>query len=239
MDFTPHTENDVAEMLAAMGLSKTSELFEHIPAELRLSRPLAIAPGLSEPDLRARLAALASRNRAETLSFVGAGAYPHFVPAAVDALASRSEFSTAYTPYQPEVSQGTLQAIFEFQTISSILLGVEVSNASMYDGASAAAEAVLMALRLGAREERRTVLVARSLHPGVRETIATYASDLEGVEIREIPFGPDGRMDLSGAGETGSLACVVAGYPNFFGVVEDLRAAASFAPLIGIRCSRA
>ncbi|MFM8410011.1 MAG: glycine dehydrogenase, partial [Alphaproteobacteria bacterium] len=139
MDFTPHTETDVAEMLAAMGLARPSDLFEHIPADLRLGRPLAIPLGLSEPDLRARLAALASRDRAETLSFVGAGAYPHFVPAAVDALASRSEFATAYTPYQPEVSQGTLQAIFEFQTISSILLGVEVANASMYDGASAAA----------------------------------------------------------------------------------------------------
>lgn len=228
MDFTPHTDTDVAEMLAAMGLSRTSELFDHIPADLRLATPLAIHPGLSEPDLRARLASLASRDRAETLSFVGAGAYSHFVPAAVDALASRSEFATAYTPYQPEVSQGTLQAIFEFQTISSILLGVEVANASMYDGASAAAEAVLMALRLGAREERRTVLVARSLHPGVRQTIATYASDLEGIEIREVPFGADGRIDLSKAGEISSPACLVVGYPNFFGVVEDLRVASAF-----------
>ncbi|MFM7736313.1 MAG: aminomethyl-transferring glycine dehydrogenase subunit GcvPA, partial [Alphaproteobacteria bacterium] len=155
--------------------------------------------------------------------------YPHFVPAAVDALASRSEFATAYTPYQPEVSQGTLQAIFEFQTISSILLGVEVANASMYDGASAAAEAVLMALRIGAREGRRRVLVARSLHPGVRQTIATYASDLDGVEIAEIPFGPDGRVDLACAGADGDLACVVVGHPNFFGVVEDLRVASAFA----------
>jgi len=229
MDFTPHTETDVSEMLAAMGLARTSDLFEHLPGDLRLGRPLSIPAGLSEPDLRARLSALASRNRAETLSFVGAGAYPHFVPAAVDALASRSEFATAYTPYQPEVSQGTLQAIFEFQTISSILLGVEVANASMYDGASAAAEAVLMALRLGAREGRTNVLVARSLHPGVRQTIATYASDLEGIEIREIPFAADGRVDLAAAADPGALACVVVGHPNFFGVVEDLRAASAFA----------
>ena len=229
MVFTPHTEADLAEMLAAMGLSRTADLFEHIPADLRLNRPLDIAPGLCEPDLRARVAAIASRNRAETLSFVGAGAYQHFVPAAVDALASRSEFATAYTPYQPEVSQGTLQAIFEFQTVSAILLGTEIANASMYDGASAAAEAVLMALRLGAREERRTVYLARSLHPAVRQTIATYASDLEGVVLREIPFGADGRLDLVSLEEEGVPACIVAGHPNFFGVVEDLRVASSWA----------
>ncbi|HZR83155.1 MAG TPA: aminomethyl-transferring glycine dehydrogenase subunit GcvPA [Candidatus Binatia bacterium] len=230
MDFTPHTEADVAEMLAAIGAAQVSDLFAHLPEEVRLRAPLDIAPGLCEPDLRARLASLATRNRAETLSFVGAGAYPHFVPAAVDALASRSEFATAYTPYQPEVSQGTLQAIFEFQTVSAILLGTEVANASMYDGASAAAEAVLMALRVrGGKSPARRVLVARSLHPNVRGVIATYARDLEGVDVSELAWRADGRVDLPAGDGGDDIACVVVGYPNFFGVVEDLRSVVAWA----------
>jgi glycine dehydrogenase subunit 1 len=231
MDFTPHTEADVQAMLATIGVKNIADLFRQIPEELRLASGLEIAPGLSEPDLRARVAALASRNRAETLSFLGAGAYPHFIPAAVDALASRSEFATAYTPYQPEVSQGTLQAIFEFQTISSILLGTELANASMYDGASAAAEAVLMALRIRGAKARGRVVIARSLHPYVRATIATYANRLEGVSLVEAGYDAQGRVTLeegtsgatsNGEAAAGEVLCVVVGYPNFFGVVEDL-----------------
>jgi glycine dehydrogenase subunit 1 len=231
MDFTPHTDADVQAMLAAIGVERIADLFRQIPEGLRLASGLEIPPGLSEPDLRARVAALASRNRSETLSFLGAGAYPHFIPTAVDALASRSEFATAYTPYQPEVSQGTLQAIFEFQTISSILLGTELANASMYDGASAAAEAVLMALRIRGAKARGRVLVARSLHPSVRATIATYADRLEGVSLVEVGYDAHGRIALEegtpgsstdGQGEAGEVLCVVVGYPNFFGVVEDL-----------------
>ncbi len=265
MDFTPHTDADLRAMLAEVGAEQISDLFAHVPAALRQARALDVPAGLSEPDLRARLGALASRNRAETLSFVGAGAYPHFIPAAVDALASRVEFATAYTPYQAEASQGTLQAIFEFQTISSILLGTDLANASMYDGASAAAEAVLMALRLkGDGAGRKRVVVARSLHPAVRATIATYAGDLDGVEIVEAGFDASGRIDLAAAGSAagalgsgvapeaaasgtgdaiaagavdatgdtpgdGDVACVVVGYPSFFGVVEDLRAIVAWA----------
>jgi glycine dehydrogenase subunit 1 len=192
MDFTPHTEADLEAMLAAIGIERVTDLFAHLPEEVRLRGPIDLPPGLSEPDLRARVAALASRNRAETLSFVGAGAYPHFVPAAVDALASRAEFATAYTPYQPEVSQGTLQAIFEFQTVTSILLGTELANASMYDGASAAAEAVLMALRFAPGAATAARGPRALLHPAVRATIATYARDLDGVEIDEVGL-PSGR----------------------------------------------
>ncbi|MEW6269357.1 MAG: aminomethyl-transferring glycine dehydrogenase subunit GcvPA [Thermodesulfobacteriota bacterium] len=242
MDYTPHTEADIQAMLAEIGVARVADLFAHLPEDVRLGRGLDIAPGLSEPDLRARLAALASRNRAELLSFVGAGAYAHFVPSAVDALASRSEFATAYTPYQPEVSQGTLQAIFEFQTITSILLGTELANASMYDGASAAAEAVLMALRLKAargRDDRGgKVVVARSLHPNVRQTIATYLSSMDGVRLVEAGYDPGGRVQLddaaAGNGDSaGEVACVVVGYPNFFGVVEDLRAVSAWAQAHG------
>jgi glycine dehydrogenase subunit 1 len=228
MDFTPHTEADVEAMLAEVGVARVADLFAHIPEEVRQRGGIDVPPGLCEADLRARVAALASRNRAETLSFLGAGAYAHFVPAAVDALASRSEFATAYTPYQPEVSQGTLQAIFEFQTVSAILLGMDLANASMYDGASAAAEAVLMALRAGGRAEAKRVVLARSLHPAVRATIATYARDLEGVVLEEAGFGPDGRVALADA-PAQDVACVVVGYPNFFGVVEDLRRVSAWA----------
>ncbi len=240
MDYTPHTDADVQAMLAAIGVTRIADLFAHLPEDVRLGRALDIAPGLSEPDLRARVAALASRNRAEVLSFVGAGAYEHYIPSAVDALASRSEFATAYTPYQPEVSQGTLQAIFEFQTMTAILLGTEVANASMYDGASAAAEAVLMALRLRASRARDArggrVLLARSLHPNVRQTIATYLSSMEDATLAELGYDERGRVVLDGSPGAGDgdasgsdVACVVVGYPNFFGVVEDLRAVGAWA----------
>jgi len=233
MDFTPHTEADLEAMLAAIGIERVSDLFAHLPEEVRLRGAIDLAPGLSEPDLRARVAALASRNRAETLSFVGAGAYPHFVPAAVDALASRSEFATAYTPYQPEVSQGTLQAIFEFQTFAAILLGLDVANASMYDGASATAEAVLMARRL--LPGRRTVLVARSLHPHYRETLRTYTRGLAGIDVVELPFGTDGRVDGAAlrAGLEKDALCVVLGYPNVLGVIEDVAGVAGLARAAG------
>ena len=238
MDYTPHTEADVQAMLAEIGISRVADLFAHLPEDVRLGRALDIAPGLSEPDLRARIGALASRNRAEVLSFVGAGAYAHYVPSAVDALASRSEFATAYTPYQPEVSQGTLQAIFEFQTITSILLGTELANASMYDGASAAAEAVLMALRLKSGRSRDArparVLVARAVHPSVRETVATYLRSMDDVALVELGFDGAGRVRLDdvsddGEGAQSDVACVVVGYPNFFGVVEQLPEIAAWA----------
>src|SRR2546428_658068 len=158
-------------MLATIGASSIDELFARVPAGLRARATIDLPPGLTEPELRARFEALAARNAdgAGSAVFLGAGAYPHWVPTAVDQLLLRSEFLPAYTPYQPEVSQGTLQATFEFQTFAALLLGLEVANASMYDGASATAEAVLMARRLLPR--RRVGLSARAVHPPHRASV--------------------------------------------------------------------
>src|SRR6185369_6813130 len=147
-----------------------------------------LPPGLSEAGVRSRLAELAATNRVspDVVSFLGAGAYPHFVPVVVDQIIQRSEFATAYTPYQPEVSQGTLQAIFEFQSLVAALFGLEVANASMYDGASATAEAVLMAKRIS--PQRATILLARSLHPQYRQVVRTYLDGVPGVRFRELPW---------------------------------------------------
>src|SRR5262249_22281988 len=179
--------------------------------------------GVPEWELRGRRAALATATRsfAALPVFLGAGAYPHAIPAVVDQILLRSVFATAYTPYQPEVSQGTLQATFEFQTLVAMLLGLDVANASMYDGASATAGAVLMARRL--LPGRRVVWVARALHPHYRATLATYVRGLGDVEVRELPFTSDGTTDVgpvrAAASET---LCVVLGYPNVFGVVENV-----------------
>src|SRR6185436_8829667 len=189
--YSPHTPGDVAAMLEAIGVANADDLVAHVPAHLRAAAGIDLPPGLTEPELRARFAALAGRNGGADgrAVFLGGGAYPHFSPGVVNQILLRSEFATAYTPYQPEVSQGTLQAIFEFQTFSALLLGLDVANASMYDGASAAAEAVLMARRL--LPGRRTALVAHSLHPQYRETLATYTRGLDGIDIREVPFAAD------------------------------------------------
>jgi glycine dehydrogenase subunit 1 len=221
-------------MLEAIGAGSLDELIAQVPERLRATAGVALPPGLGEPELRARFAALAARNAGEGVAtFLGAGAYPHHVPAVVNQMLLRSEFATAYTPYQPEVSQGTLQAIFEFQTFAALLLGLDVANASMYDGASATAEAVLMARRV--LPDRHTVLLARALHPHYRDVVRTYVRGLADVEVREIPFGEDGRTDpaaLQAAVDEGTL-CVVIGQPNVFGVVEDLAASARIAQAAG------
>jgi glycine dehydrogenase subunit 1 len=225
MRFIPHTEDDVREMLAAIGAADVASLFRDVPVELQQRAVLALPPGLPEWDVRRALEDLAAENRgARLLSFLGAGAYARHVPAAVDAILQRAEFYSSYTPYQPEVSQGTLQAIFEFQTLVTMLFDLEVANASMYDGASATAEAVLMALRL--QPKRNRVILARSLHPHYRGTVATYLQGVVDVEVSEAPFAADGRVDaawLSSHVDERTAALVV-GYPNFFGVIEDLRA---------------
>ena len=221
--YLPHTPDDIAAMLAAIGVSSLDALFAQVPARLRERARLDLPVGLTEAELRTRLGGLAARN-ADAVVFAGAGAYPHDAPAVVDHILQRSEFATAYTPYQPEVSQGTLQAIFEFQTFVALLTGMDVANASMYDGASATAEAVLMARRV--LPGRRTVWVARGIHPHYRQVVATYVQALEDVVIRELPWGPDGRSDVAAfaaaAGE--DTLCLVAGYPNVFGVLDDLPA---------------
>ena len=231
MRYIPHTEADVAAMLSVLGLRSLGELIEHVPAELRATAALDVAPGLGEADVGNRLAALAAGNRVspQLRCFAGAGAYPHFVPSVVDAVILRSEFATAYTPYQPEVSQGTLQATFEFQSLVASLLGLDVANASLYDGSTATAEAVLMAHRLLPKPGR--VLLAASLPPQYRDVVRTYLEGLAGLECEEVPYGADGRIDRAALGRMLSpVPCgVVVGYPNFFGVIEDLGAVAEMA----------
>ena len=224
MRYIPHTDHDIAAMLAAVGVGTVDELFVHIPEDLRRQAAIHLSPGVSEPDLRARLTELAGKNRVEPdgVAFLGAGAYPHVTPVVVDQVIQRSEFATAYTPYQPEVSQGTLQAIFEFQSLVATLLGLDVANASMYDGASATAEAVLMAKRI--LPQRPTVLVARSLHPQYRQVIRTYLEGTPGMNVIELPWGNDGRLDVVALEQrlSARVSCVVLGYPNVFGAIEDV-----------------
>jgi len=221
MRFTPHTDAEIAAMLEVIGAPSVDALFAPVPAELRERAALRLPSGIGEQEVRAELAQLAAQNRhGAGRTFLGGGAYPHFVPAAVEQLAGRAEFATAYTPYQPEVSQGTLQATFEFQTAIAALTGMEVANAGMYDGASATAEAVLMARRL--RPGRGAVVVSRALHPQYRRVIATYLEGLPDVELVEVPYRADGTTELPSAALLARASCMVLGYPNVFGAVEDL-----------------
>src|SRR3984885_4718284 len=225
MRFMPHTEGDVAAMLETIGAKHLDDLIAHVPANLRASATIDLDAGRTEAEVAAELSMLAGRNEGASgfISFLGGGYYRHFVPAAVRAIIARAEFATSYTPYQAEASQGTTQAIFEFQTLITQLTAMEVANASMYDGASAAAEAVLMARRL--MPKRAVVALSRALWPEYRATIRTYLSALDGVEIVEVPFD-----DASGATDIAALSriandrllCTVTGYPNALGVIEPL-----------------
>ena len=227
MRYHPHTPGDVRQMLDVCGVSSISDLFRSIPAKLRLERPLDVPAATDEVSLLAEFQRLAARNRTEHPPFIGAGAYAHHVPPVVDQLLLRGEFFTAYTPYQPEIAQGTLQALFEWQTFVTLLTGLEISNASMYDGASATAEAVLLATRATNREK---VVVSAALHPEYRKVLATYLAST-GDEIVTVPYGPDGRTDLDAldAAVDDRTAAVVLGYPNFFGVIDALPEAAAIA----------
>lgn len=213
-------------MLAVLGLGSVDELLSHLPDGLRAQAHIALPPGVSEVELRNRLTELADQNLSESADavFLGAGAYPHNVPAVVDQIIQRGEFATAYTPYQPEVSQGTLQAVFEFQSLIAALLGLDVANASMYDGASATAEAVLMAKRI--LPKRSTVLVSRALHPQYRQVMRTYLEGFPGVRLRELPWAEDGRLDRTALEREldENVIGAVVGYPNVFGIVEDVAA---------------
>lgn len=213
-------------MLGQIGVEHIDELFASVPDNAKLRKPLDLEPALDEPRLMQHLSALSDASAgAGMLSFLGGGMYRHHVPPAVDQLLQRSEFYTAYTPYQAELSQGTLQAIYEFQTIVCELFGTDVANASMYDGASGAAEAVLMARRI---KRRHHVLVSEALHPEYVETIRTYIRGLddEGT-LSLIPIDADGRTDWRAARAlmTDDTAAVLVGYPNFLGCIEDLDAA--------------
>jgi glycine dehydrogenase subunit 1 len=211
-------------MLETIGVPSVEALFAAIPEKLRLARPLDLPRAASEQEVLAELSELAGRNASpERFAwFLGAGTYAHFIPAAVDALASRAEFTTAYTPYQPEISQGTLQAIFEWQTMICGLTGLEAANASLYDGASASAEAALMALRV---TRRRKVVVAAGLHPHSLDVLRTYLSGLPA----EIVLGErsgDGRAASVAPLVDDATACVIVQQPSFLGPVQDLAALA-------------
>jgi len=217
--FAPHTDDDVREMLAAVGVPSIDDLFSQIPEDLRLRRPLELPRGVSEQEILADLAALARRDRSgdDLVCFAGRGAYDHFVPSVVWALAGRSELYTSYTPYQPELSQGVLQALFEFQSMVCELTALDVSNASLYDGATALVEAVNMA-RAGGRSR---VLVSAGVDPRYVETLRTYGRGSgyvpEVIDAREGLSGPPPEIDLD-------VAAVVIQHPNVFGVLEDVRA---------------
>ena len=222
--YIPHTNEDCQKMLETIGIKKVNELFASVPKKFRLSKPLNLPGPFSETDLIRHLQGLQSPifSVEKWSSFLGAGASHHFIPAVVPAMASRSEFYTAYTPYQPEISQGILQSIFEFQTLMCQLTGMEVSNASLYDGASSLAEAVLMAQRI---TKRKKVLLSMAIHPEYRKVIQTYI-DPHQQEIILIPYKKDeGRTDEKGLDDylNEEVSSVVIQSPNFFGVIEDLQ----------------
>ncbi|HKE98690.1 MAG TPA: aminomethyl-transferring glycine dehydrogenase subunit GcvPA [Actinomycetes bacterium] len=234
MTYQPHTDADVRRMLDRLGLASVEELFTPIPAALRAPVDLDLPRPHAEQEVVAELTRLAGRNRHldELVCFLGAGVYDHYVPAVVWYLAGRGELATSYTPYQPEMSQGVLQALFEYQTLISELTGLEVSNASLYDGASAVAEAATMVVGATGRHE---LLVSGAVAPRVRELLETYSA---GLDLKLVEVGAlDGQTDLEEARSRASdqTAALLLAQPNFFGVVEDVRAAADLAHQVGAR----
>lgn len=222
MAYLDNTPEQQREMLATIGAASIEELFAQIPADLQLKRPLDMPPALSEMELQSALNKLAKQNsQRQGTCFLGGGCYDHFIPAAVDAIASRSEFYTAYTPYQAEASQGSLQAFYEFQTLICQLTGMEVSNASLYEGGTSVSEAAFMAMRVTGRYKK--VVLLGSVHPEYRAVVDTYFSDLES-EAVVVPT-PNGTADLAAVRDAldDQTACLVIQHPNFFGCLEDAR----------------
>lgn len=220
MRYLPHTREDISEMLEVVGVENLDALFSTIPEECRYRKNLNLPEPLTEWELINRMRFLAGKMFAgpDYKMFMGGGSYHHYIPESVSYLLSRSEFSTAYTPYQPEVSQGTLQAIFEYQTLVARLLGMEVANASLYDGASALAEALLMAIRI---TRRKRIAISSVIHPSYRSVVKTYLEPT-GCEIVELPYLEDGQTDLSFLNDLNDLAAVAVQSPNFFGCIEEL-----------------
>lgn len=223
MRYLPHTPEDISDMLQAVGEKSLDELFGTVPKDCRRTQGLGVPGPLSEWELIRHFTELSETMAAtpDCSLFLGAGSYDHYIPSAVSHLLARSEFYTAYTPYQPEISQGTLQAIYEYQTLTARLLGMEVANASIYDGASALAEALLMALRI---TRRKKVAVSKLVHPLYRSVIRTYFGPTE-FEIIEIPYLENGRTDLSTIDANSEIGAIALQSPNFFGCIEDLSAA--------------
>lgn len=244
-DYVPHTDEEMEAMLAFLGLERLEELFEVVPPALRLAGGLDLPRGLAEAEVLERLEGMARRNSAaELVCFAGAGAYDHEIPAATRALASRSEFVTAYTPYQPEVAQGVLQALFEFQTMVARLAGVQVANASLYDGASALVEAVNLAV---AATGRPTAWISEGVHPNWRQVLSTFAAG-PGHRLVEVPLrdgvtawddaegtmaAGGGRKAPSAGGGGEAPSAIVVAYPNVLGCLEDLASARRLADRTG------
>ncbi|PYT01020.1 MAG: aminomethyl-transferring glycine dehydrogenase subunit GcvPA [Acidobacteria bacterium] len=230
MRYIPNSPEEREEMLTAVGLGSADELFRSIPSDVQLGRRLEITEALAEPEVIGAMESFGSRNTAATKpSFLGAGVYSHFSPTIVDHLIQRSEFFTSYTPYQPEISQGTLQYIFEFQTLICQLTGMEVANASMYDGSTAAAEAYVMAQRVTRRDK---IIVADTVHPEYREVARTYTQH-GAAEIVSVGFDEATGQIASLDGLDDKTAAVVIQSPNFFGCVEDIAAIAEKAHAVG------
>ena len=221
MSYSPHTEADRARMLEAVGVASVDDLFADVPAAVRAGAWDVPSP-LAEQEVRAELTRLAGRNRIPLVTFLGAGVYRHLIPSVVGEVIGRSEFATSYTPYQPEVSQGTLQSIYEFQSLICELTGMEVATASHYDGATATAEAALMACRL---TRRSRVAVSAGVNPDYRRVLETYCSG-PGIEVITVPIdlgdGDDGTTDPAAVGALDDVACLIAAQPNFYGQIEPM-----------------
>ncbi|MCB2262509.1 MAG: aminomethyl-transferring glycine dehydrogenase subunit GcvPA, partial [Candidatus Thiosymbion ectosymbiont of Robbea hypermnestra] len=230
MPFIPHTQEEVAAMLAAIGVERIADLFDEVPPDLEATDQPNLPPALSEMEI-GRLMQQRSRQDGQPLCFIGAGAYEHHIPAAVWQIATRGEFYSAYTPYQAEASQGTLQVLYEFQSMMTALTGLDVSNASLYDGASALAEAVLMAVRCNRKGKPRRVLVPRSLHPAYRQTLGAIVGP-QHIELVELPFHRTGghtAPEQLAAVEDQEFTALVINQPNFFGVLEEVDALTDWA----------
>jgi glycine dehydrogenase subunit 1 len=228
--YTPHTDAEIRQMLTEIG-APSLEALSSPPSGLEIRERLDIAPGLAEADAYAHIKALADSNDAASMvSFLGAGAYRHYRPPAVPWFATRSEFLTAYTPYQAEASQGTLEAIFEWQTYICLLTGMDVSNASLYDGATAVVEAVIMAMHATGRKR---VAISLTVHPMYRAVLNTYAAGM-GIDVVEVPYGAQGVSDLTRSEDAlKDAACLIVQSPNFFGNIEDVGSASTMAHLKG------
>jgi glycine dehydrogenase subunit 1 len=226
--YLPKSDSERRQMLDACGAASAEDLFAHLPEAVRLRRPLDLAPGISEYEIADYFRARAAENANGYACFLGAGVYRHYRPVLVDAIASRGEFLTSYTPYQAEISQGTLTAIFEFQTMICQLTGMDVANASMYDGSTAVPEAAMMAARITGR---RRVLAGRTVHPEYREVLRTYARH-QGMPVDEFGYAKEsGTIDLDDLARKidDDTAAVIVQSPNFFGVIDDVKAAAEIA----------
>ena len=227
MRYLPKSPADREDMLAEIGVKSIDDLFASIPSEFRLTADMDVPRQHGESEIIDRFRDYADRNANGYASFLGAGVYKHYKPVIIDSLVQRGEFLTSYTPYQPEISQGTLQAMFEFQTMICELTGMEIANASMYDGSTGAAEAIMMAVRVTGRN---AAVIARTVHPEYREVIGTYATHQE-IPLSEVGYASNGRVDMAAleAAITADTACVLIQSPNFFGTIEDVAAIAEFA----------